>query len=125
MKRLMMLAALLLLTAATPPATSTAPPAKPPAPKPAGTTSNCLAPPFLVKAGATAYTTPKDFALTRQADANCFAWQEFISLSWKASSAMRGQPDTGAQPSAFGTPNDTSSAVWETYKESNEVFLAG
>jgi hypothetical protein len=121
----MMLSALLLLTAATP-ATSTAPPTKAlPAPPPAGSTSNCLAPPFLVKQGANAYTTPKDFALTRQADANCFAWQEFISLNWTASSAMRGQPDTTVQPSAFGTPKDTKPVVWETYKESNEVFLPG
>jgi hypothetical protein len=127
MKRMMMLPALLLLTAATPPATSSAPPptkAAPAIPAP-GSTSNCLAPPFVIKQGATAYTTPKDFALTRQADANCFAWQEFISLSWTASSAMRGQPDTTVQPSAFGTPNDTKPVVWETYKESNEVFLAG
>lgn len=93
-------------------------------PLPAGSTSNCLAPPFLVKQGATAYTTPKDIALTRQADANCFAWQEFISLNWKASSSMRGQPDTSATPQQFGEPNDLSPAVWETYKESDEVFLA-
>ncbi|HEV7764803.1 MAG TPA: hypothetical protein VGQ76_07380 [Thermoanaerobaculia bacterium] len=93
-------------------------------PMPAGSTSNCLAPPFLVKPGATAYTTPKDFALTRQADANCFAWQEFISLNWVASSSMRGQPDTSIQPTAFGEPNDVRNTVWETYKESDEVFLA-
>jgi hypothetical protein len=102
---------------ATPAATSTAS-------MPAGSTSNCLAPPFLVKAGNNAYTTPKDFALTRQADANCFAWQEFISLNWVASSAMRGQPDTSVTPAQFGEPNDLRAVVWETYKESDEVFLA-
>jgi hypothetical protein len=91
---------------------------------PAGTTGNCLAPPFLVKSGATAYTTPKDFALTRQPDANCFAWQEFISLNWIASSEMRGQPDTTVAPAQFGEPNDLRAVVWETYKESDEVFLA-
>lgn len=90
---------------------------------PSGSTSNCLAPPFLVKSGASAYVTPKDFALTRQADANCFAWQEFISLSWVASSSMRGQPDTSVTPAQFGEANDTRATVWETYKESDEVFL--
>jgi hypothetical protein len=99
--------------------TSTQPPAT--TPMPAGSTSNCLAPPNL---GPTAYTTPKDFALTRQADANCFAWQEFISLNWVASSQMRGQPDTTVTPAQFGAPNDLRATVWETYKESDEVFLA-
>jgi hypothetical protein len=83
-----------------------------------GSTSNCLAPP------AVNGTTPKDFALTRQADANCFAWQEFISLSWTASSAMRGQPDKGVPAAKFGTPLDEKAVVWETYKEADEVFLA-
>lgn len=103
--------------AATPAATTT---------MPAGSTSNCLAPPFLAstKPNTYAYTTPKDFALTRQADANCFAWQEFISLNWVASSSMRGQPDTTVTPAQFGEPNDLRNTVWETYKESDEVFLA-
>jgi len=113
---------LLLLTAAVPPAGS-----PPPAPAPAATapsTSNCLAPPFLVKQGNNAYTTPKDFAaIPRQPDANCLAWQEFISLNWVASSTMRGQPNTSVTPQQFGTPNDTRPVVWETYKESDEVFL--
>ncbi|MDP9192508.1 MAG: hypothetical protein M3P06_12480 [Acidobacteriota bacterium] len=94
---------------------------------PAGSTSNCLAPPFLVSTtpDTFAYTTPKDFAaLPRQADANCLAWQEFISLNWVASSSMRGQPDTTATPAQFGEPNDLRATVWETYKESDEVFLA-
>lgn len=89
-----------------------------PAAAPAGTTSNCLAPPALT------YVTPKDFALTRQADANCFAWQQFISLNWVASQTMRGQPDTAIPASQFGEPNNTSLSVWETYKEVDEVFLA-
>jgi hypothetical protein len=96
-------------------------PSQPAAP---GATGNCLAPPFLVKANANAYTTPKDFALTRQADANCFAWQEFISLNWVAASQTRGQPDTSVAPTQFGEPNDLRPVVWETYKESDEVFLA-
>ena len=144
-------AGLVLLLAATPspqanptppsPATPAAAPAAAPATAPAepatpaaaaaapatttGSTSNCLAPPFLVSTDPTkhAYTTPKDFALTRQADANCFAWQEFISLSWAASPKLRGQPDTAVPPAKFGVPLDTRPTVWESYKESNEIFL--
>lgn len=81
------------------------------------TTSNCLAPPGVHS------STPKDFALTRQADANCFAWQEFISLNWVASTTMRGQPDDSVPPSDFGKANDRRPVVWETYKEVDEVFL--
>jgi hypothetical protein len=95
----------------------------PPAPSPAapaaaGSTSNCLAPPTLVS------TVPTDIKLTRQADANCFAWQEFIALNWAASPVRRGQPDTAVPPSQFGTPGNPAATVWETYKESNQVFLA-
>ena len=91
-----------------------------------GTTSNCLAPPFLDSSSSSkyAYTVPADFALTRQADANCFAWQEFIALNWVASTTQRGQPNTAVAPNTFGTPNDQRATVWETYKESDEVFLA-
>lgn len=104
------------------PATATAP-----GTMPAGSTSNCIAAPFLVSdtPNTFAYTTPTDFAaLPRQADANCLAWQEFISLNWIASSKMRGQPDITVQPAQFGEPNDLRATVWETYKESDEVFLA-
>ena len=110
-------------TPRTPPPAAAAP-SPPPAPTPhaaksgGGSTSNCLAPPTL------GYTVPKDFALTRQADANCFAWQEFIALDWVASSTQRGQPDTSVPASQFGTPNDQRPTVWESYKESDEVFLA-
>ena len=91
-----------------------------------GTTSNCLAPPFLASpsSGKYAYTVPTDFALTRQADANCFAWQEFIALNWVASTTQRGQPNTTVPPVQFGAVNDQRATVWETYKESDEVFLA-
>ena len=100
-------------------------PAAPTAPAAGGSTSNCLAPPFLVSStsGKFGYTVPADFALTRQADANCFAWQEFLALNWAASSTQRGQPNTSAPATAFGTANDQSATVWETYKESDEVFL--
>ncbi|HYO69471.1 MAG TPA: hypothetical protein VEU33_25675, partial [Archangium sp.] len=108
-----------------PTAPSTPAPSAPGPSEPAGSTSNCLAPPFVVSSDPSkhAYTTPKDITLTRQADANCFAWQEFISLGWVASPTMRGQPDTSVPPSKFGTPLDTSESVWESYKEANEVFL--
>jgi hypothetical protein len=114
------LALLFLLSGASPqPPASPRPPAPPP-PKPTpGSTSNCVAPPAIN------YKTPGDIALTRQADANCFAWQEFISLGWRASAAMRGQPDTTVPASRFGVPLDDKAVVWETYKESDEVFLPG
>lgn len=105
-------------TDATATTTGTATSTQPAAAAPAGTTSNCLAPPAMTT------VTPKDFALTRQADANCFAWQQFISLNWAASQSMRGQPDTSVPASRFGEPGDTSLTVWETYKEVDEVFLA-
>lgn len=103
-------------------------PAQPAAPATAarGSTSNCLAPPFLVSStpGQYGYAVPKDFALTRQADANCFAWQQFLALNWIASSTQRGQPDTSVPATQFGSANDQRATVWETYKESDEVFLA-
>jgi hypothetical protein len=83
-----------------------------------GSTSNCLAPPKMSS------VVPTDFALTRQADANCFAWQEFIALNWAASSTQRGQPNTSVPASRFGQPGDPQALVWETYKEANEIFLA-
>jgi hypothetical protein len=86
-------------------------------PRQGPSTSNCLAPPRV------SFTVPKDMALTRQADANCFAWQEFLALNWVASKTMRGAPDKAVPASAFGTPNDRRPVVWETYKESDEVFL--
>ncbi|MFS2002518.1 hypothetical protein ACEN9F_02735 [Duganella sp. CT11-25] len=108
MKRTLIASATLLLASAaqaqTPPAT--------------GSTSNCLTPPKL------SYVVPTDIALTRQADANCFAWQEFIALNWAASRSERGQPNTTTPASHFGRPGDPQATVWETYKEANEIFLA-
>lgn len=105
---------------------SSAPASSASAPANAGTTSNCLSPPFLSSstAGQYGYTVPTDIALTRQADANCFAWQQFLALNWQASKTQRGQPDTSVAASAFGEPGDEDFVVWETYKESDEVFLA-
>lgn len=100
-------------------ASSTAPAQGQTAPPAGGSTSNCLAPPTL------STNVPKDIALTRQADANCFAWQEFIGLNWEASKTECGQPDTSIPPSQFGNPGSLNATVWETYKESDQVFLAG
>jgi hypothetical protein len=90
---------------------------EPAAPAGGGSTSNCLAPPTLTS------DVPNNIALTRQADANCFAWQEFIGLNWEASPTQRGQPDTSVPASKFGDPDNMRATVWETYKESDEVFL--
>jgi hypothetical protein len=108
MKRTLIASAALLLASA---AHAQTPPA-------GGSTSNCLVPPTL------SYVVPTNIALTRQADANCFAWQEFIALNWAASHSERGQPNTTTPPAHFGRPGDPQATVWETYKEANEVFLA-
>ncbi|MEZ4573272.1 MAG: hypothetical protein R2849_23735 [Thermomicrobiales bacterium] len=54
---------------------------------------------------------------------NCFAWQEFIALSWQASAERDGQPDTSVPASMFGDPEEDLSVVWETYQEAYQVFL--
>jgi hypothetical protein len=54
---------------------------------------------------------------------NNLAWQQFITLNWAADPALPGQPDASVPSSAFGTPGNTTPVVWETYKESSEVFL--
>ena len=56
---------------------------------------------------------------------NCFAWQEFIGLNWRAAAGQRGVPDPTAGPADFGNPQATAQTVWETYKAKTEVFLAG
>jgi len=59
-----------------------------------------------------------------QANANCFAWQEFIALSWPALLSTC-DADTSAPLSAFGDPASSAPVVWETYKEASEVFRLG
>jgi hypothetical protein len=81
---------------------------------------NCLKPPQLSS------TLPVDTPISDQDDFNCFGWQEFIALNWKASPAKAGQPDTSAQAAAFGSPSaagDPPAAVWETYISDSLVFL--
>lgn len=73
------------------------------------------------------YTLPADAQMPRQDDMNCFAWQQFIALNWKASSTHNGQPDTGAPASQLGAPSASGASppkVWETYALSSDVFRA-
>jgi hypothetical protein len=67
-------------------------------------------------------TLPPDMALPDQADANCLAWQEFVALNWRAAPNACGVPDPAIGPSQFGTPNDMSPVVWETYEAQSQVF---
>ncbi|HEY4972805.1 MAG TPA: hypothetical protein VII41_04300, partial [Steroidobacteraceae bacterium] len=61
-------------------------------------------------------------ASKNQVAADCFAWQEFIYGNWNADPNNPGQPDPSAQPSSFGTPNDTSATVWESFLSATQVF---
>jgi hypothetical protein len=61
-------------------------------------------------------------ASKNQTAADCFAWQEFIYLNWKADPNNPGTPDPKALPTSFGTPNDTSATVWESFLTATQVF---
>lgn len=50
-------------------------------------------------------------SFNNQSQADCFAWQEFISLNWPVN------PSSG-----FGTPNDMSFVQWETYMPREVLF---
>lgn len=52
-----------------------------------------------------------------QRAADLFAWQEFIALNWPAKSGVRGVPNQTANLNA-PVPR-----VWETWKETSEVYL--
>lgn len=65
-------------------------------------------------------TLPADSVLTEQPEVNCFAWQEFIALNWKAGDRA-GQPDTSVGADQFGKPG-AGAVVWETFKVTKEVF---
>ncbi|QMV18344.1 hypothetical protein GOB94_06325 [Granulicella sp. 5B5] len=70
-------------------------------------------------------TVPVDMTPNNsQANANCFAWQEFIALNW-AGNVSNCSADTSAQGSTFGTPLDSTPKVWELYKQDTEIFLPG
>ena len=53
----------------------------------------------------------------RQAMFDCFSWQSFIALNWPADKAEHGQP---AKDQPFH--NQKPERVWESYKETFEVF---
>lgn len=56
-------------------------------------------------------TVPGDnTTMTDQSDADCFAWQEFVSLNWPV----------GA--SGFGTPGDATPVQWETFMSDQLLF---
>jgi hypothetical protein len=57
-------------------------------------------------------------SIINQKNADCFAWWEFISLNWPAPPA-----EGGVDARGFGDPYDTGPVVWETYMDSNLVFL--
>ncbi|WP_025743787.1 hypothetical protein [Aquimarina pacifica] len=50
-------------------------------------------------------------AFNEQSQADCFAWQEFISLNWPVDSVT-----------SFGTPGDKSFVQWETYMPKDVLF---
>jgi cytochrome c len=53
----------------------------------------------------------------RQRAADLFSWQVFTAVEWPALRGQRGVPDAAAPVSAPGP------RVWETWKETSEVFL--
>jgi hypothetical protein len=50
---------------------------------------------------------------------NCYGWKTFVALSWPAKSDQRGIPDTTKSITGDGP------RVWETYKQTYEVFQPG
>jgi cytochrome c len=52
-----------------------------------------------------------------QRAADIFSWQEFVALNWPAQPGMRGEPDRSA------VINRAGPRVWETWKETDEVYL--
>ena len=64
-----------------------------------------------------------------QPSVNELAWTSFIALNWPASPEQRGVPDRdnvigGQQPDPEGGSGQPASpTVWETFKETSEIFL--
>jgi hypothetical protein len=81
----------------------------------------CLSPPPSMPISS---ILPADMSLPDQRDANCFAWQEFVALNWRAAPNACGVPDPSIGPASFGKPNDTLPVVWETFEEASRVFKA-
>lgn len=71
--------------------------------------------------GATGTQSPIDYQ----------SWETFIALNWPASETQNGVPDgslmIGGQPIGGYYPKGmrSSPTVWETYKDTNEIFLPG
>jgi len=57
-----------------------------------------------------------------QIDFDTFSWNSFIALNWPSDPTYRGRPDP--DPRKKIGLEDYSNVVWETYKESYEVFVA-
>ncbi|WP_216607894.1 hypothetical protein [Vibrio sp. RE88] len=69
---------------------------------------------------------PGDTMITSQNGVNCFAWQVFIGLNWPADTKTPGQPSSSAKATDFGKPgsgNMQPVSTWETYANSDAVFL--
>lgn len=71
-------------------------------------------------------TPPKDVPVApssipqpalRQAMFDCFSWQSFIALNWPADPGQRGRPETDKSFPSIGVER-----VWESYRETFEVF---
>jgi len=58
-------------------------------------------------------TVPGDnTTMTDQSDADCFAWQEFVSLNWPVAPGASG----------FGTPGDATPVQWQTFMSDDLLF---
>jgi hypothetical protein len=51
-----------------------------------------------------------------------FSWQSFIALNWPAKSGSRGVPDQPDNPDTFLKAAAGTPVVWDTYKDSEELF---
>lgn len=60
-------------------------------------------------------------AVDPQFEADCFAWQEFYYLNWRAQPGSVGLPDPSAKPADFGA-SPAVTTVWETYHADGDVF---
>ncbi|HEY6232061.1 MAG TPA: hypothetical protein VIW64_12440, partial [Pyrinomonadaceae bacterium] len=57
-----------------------------------------------------------------QVDFDTLSWNTFIALNWPSDPKYRGRPDP--DPGKKIGLEDYSNVVWETYKESYDVFIA-
>jgi hypothetical protein len=54
-----------------------------------------------------------------------FSWQSFIALNWPADPKIAGKPRYPNKPSVFRKPPAGATTVWESYKESFQLFGTG